>query len=978
MKSSLVGLVRPLFASFFLLLAISPPARAQSGGSLAGMVSNAGTGAFLAGARVDLPALGRQALTDPTGRYEFTGVPAGNYTVKASYLGLDDAQKTVRVGAGGPPATVDFDLGSSTYQLSQMVVVGEREGNAASLVEERLADRIVNVVSVDAYGNVADGNIGNFLQRLPGVAVAKGDGGDVNGVMLRGAPPDMSLVSVDGDRLVSADAGGGRAANIALVPAELIKEVEVNKTLMPDMEIDGIGGSVNLTTKSAFDFRNRYIRYLAAYSLNTYRAGNPWQPYYTLTAMDKFGPGHKLGVAFTGSFNRIVNPLDRAFGQYLFADKRDTIARLLDDTLTREKAGTGLKFEYRFDDTASAWFNVLYTYANQTSVRYNWDVVGGGAGRIADYSRVSRAAIEAGTAARDSLNQTAGVAPGFTDTYTELLSASLINQPALIGPILSRQYMFDTGFKKSWAGFDLQAAATFSPAETKSNSTVVSFTLPAIGVAVDTSAGMPKYTQLYGATTVWAGSDFSKYSPMTYQYQPSEAKEELATAQIDLSRRIPQGESSSLVLKAGLKFRRQHRTFVTDNPRWNYVGADGVAGLNKATGVNDDNQQQFIVGPAYALFNGQYPAVDKPSVPLVQALFASHPEYFKDSNATNDIRNTPFSEITEDVAAGYLMGTEKIGRQLTLVGGLRYERTSDDATGTFASSLAPKNVTTTDRHGDYAKIFPSLHADYEPLPGLKLRAAISTSMARPTIRNIVPTTTVTESTTGGVGTITQNNVDLKPMYSKNYDLMVDYYLRRAGKLSAGVFRKDITDFIATFSSVIPDGANNGFNGAYPGYTLRTSTNLGTARIEGYELNYSQQLTALPKPFDGLGVFGNYTHLKTTGSYDNGATALANFVPETVNAGVSYTLRGVTVQGVYAYKSPYLVSYSPTPISSTYQTVDETFNVHVQYQFRPWLNAYVDVVNLFNRAPSTYSIDQTRIYIWNVWGTQLTVGFSGRF
>jgi iron complex outermembrane recepter protein len=193
-----------------------------------------------------------------------------------------------------------------------------------------------------------------------------------------------------------------------------------------------------------------------------------------------------------------------------------------------------------------------------------------------------------------------------------------------------------------------------------------------------------------------------------------------------------------------------------------------------------------------------------------------------------------------------------------------------------------------------------------------------------------------------------------------------------------VFRKDITDFIATFSSVIPDGANNGFNGAYSGYTLRTSTNLGTAQIEGYELNYSQQLTALPKPFDGLSVFGNYTHLKTTGSYDNGATALANFVPETVNAGVSYTLRRVSVQGVYSYKSPYLVSYSPTPISSTYQTVDQTFDAHVQYQFRPWLSAYVDVVNIFNHAPSTYSVDQTRIYIWNVWGTQLTVGFNGRF
>src|SRR6185295_10656906 len=115
-----------------------------------------------------------------------------------------------------------------------------------------------------------------------------------------------------------------------------------------------------------------------------------------------------------------------------------------------------------------------------------------------------------------------------------------------------------------------------------------------------------------------------------------------------------------------------------------------------------------------------------------------------------------------------------------------------------------------------------------------------------------------ESAAGGNGSVTQNNVNLKPQYAKSYDLMVEYYLRPAGVLSAGVFRKNITDFIATFSRLIPAGTDNGFGGAYSGYTLNTSTNLGTARIEGYELNYSQQLTLLPKPFDGLGIFGNYT------------------------------------------------------------------------------------------------------------------------
>ena len=539
---------------------------------------------------------------------------------------------------------------------------------------------------------------------------------------------------------------------------------------------------------------------------------------------------------------------------------------------------------------------------------------------------------------------------------------------------MSRQFNFDLGVKKSLGAFDVLARATHSPVDTKTNSGVPSFTLAGIGVAIDTSGELPAYRQLYGPN-IWAGSDFSRYT-LAWQYQPSEAAEELSTAQLDLTRRFQQGENA-WQLKTGAKFRRQHRTYVTNNPRWNYVGADGVAGRNAATGINDDNLAQFIVGPAYALFNGRYAAVDQPSVARLQAMFREHPEYFRNSNAVNDIRNTPPSEVTEDVIAGYLMGRGTFARKLTLVGGARYETTKVEATGTFTRSTSPV-VQTTSRAGDYAKLFPSLHATYVLRSDLLVRGAWSTAMSRPSIRAITPTTTVTESAGGGLGSITQNNVKLQPQFATNYDFMVEYYLRPAGVLSAGVFRKNVKDFIASFRREIPAGADNGFGGDYAGYTLNTSTNLGTARIEGYELNYSQQFTMLPKPFDGLSAFANYTYIRTRGSYDNGATELANFVPETANAGVSYAYRGLSVQVVYNYKSPYLLSYSPVALQSAYQTVDKTCDVNVQYRFRSWLSAYVDVNNVFNDAPSTYSLNERRTYIWQVWGTKVTVGVSGRF
>ena len=55
---------------------------------------------------------------------------------------------------------------------------------------------------------------------------------------------------VNGERMPSAE-GETRANQLDLIPANMIKEVQVNKTLTPDMDADAIGGSVNLITRQA-------------------------------------------------------------------------------------------------------------------------------------------------------------------------------------------------------------------------------------------------------------------------------------------------------------------------------------------------------------------------------------------------------------------------------------------------------------------------------------------------------------------------------------------------------------------------------------------------------------------------------------------------------------------------------------------------------------------------------------------------------
>src|SRR5262249_23086831 len=152
---------------------------------------------------------------------------------------------------------------------------------------------------------------------------------------------------------------------------------------------------------------------------------------------------------------------------------------------------------------------------------------------------------------------------------------------------------------------------------------------------------------------------------------------------------------------------------------------------------------------------------------------------------------------------------------------------------------------------------------------------------------------------------TQNDPGLKPQYSKNTDLSLEYYFDPGGLFSIGWFHKDISDFISRGSSAISSGSDNGFDGNFSGFTLNTTRNIGQAKVEGFEINYTQNFVMLPKPFNGLSVFANYTKLKTSGHYANGVSELDGFVPKSANAGVTYRWRKLQVSGTMNYTGDFL-------------------------------------------------------------------------
>jgi len=967
-----------------LLIAVLGSATVRASGGLAGNVRNANTGQYLEGAEVTLVERNTSILTVRDGTFQFLGLPAGTYTLRVTYTGLDVQSQAVEVTERGIVA-LPIALTSAVYNLDPFVVAGVREGNAASITQQRNADGVMNVVAMDAFGNVADGNVGNFLQRLPGVGAIL-ELGDVVGIGVRGTPPGMNAFTIDGTTTAAASStiyagatGSDRAVPVDQIPSDFIKEVQLIKAPTPDIPANSIGGTANMITKSALDVKGTQFSYRLGGNLNTFRREQrTWTPTGSFTYLTKLGRNENVGLAWSGSYAETQNGRDRVQMARSQTQNYTTQARTLNDWATRLRAASNVKFNFRPLDTVDLSFGVAYTYYSFQQPRYDWNFTS--VSRVADYSRVSRSQIEAGTVPRDTTNQTAGTAPGSSPYFTEMLNASFQN----IGSGSarhSRTYKFtgDADIRLK-AEQSLSLKAAFSPSKFSTRFQTLNATrlaaAPGVGIAVDSSRDIfrPIYRQTFGPN-LGVGTDFSQFTA-TRTISANDNEDRVVNLKADYGKHFTNGETK-FQLKSGLLFQEQKRKEAPYSPVWNYVGPDGVAGRNPSTGLNDDNIAQWVQrAPGYGLFNNLFPQRDALDFPAFMTYFNEHPGQFRESGTTVS-QGPQHREMTEDVSAAYVMGTAYV-HGLRLVGGVRAEESDIHAIG---QNRDPRNPTDTlrTRDGNYRNYFPSLHLRYTATKDVVLRASYSTGAARADFADLYPNTTVSYNQNTGLGTVNSATPELKPAYSRNYDLSAEWYAGPAGVISGSGFYKKISNFLATETTTIGNGSSNGFGGLYEGFDLITTANAGDATVKGYELNFMHQFVWLPQPFNTLTLNANYTRTKTKGAYANGAGELIAFIPRMANVGLSGRYKKIEARVSYNLKGGYLRAYNANPDLRSHTTSVGTWDFNVQYQFHRRLTVFVDLVNAFNQWESWYTgSDRLRVTMAEVYGTRLNVGLSGRF
>lgn len=949
--ASLSSRRRRIFARGLLAFVLLLPAwlAAQGGTAIVtGRVVNRATGAPLAGASVAVashPHLSTLTLSD--GTFRLANVPAGEQTLTADYTGLDTGRVAFSAAPNGG-TNLQVELTAAIYRLEAFNVSAVREGQAMAINQQRVAPNVQNVISTDAFGNVADTNVGNLLIKVPGITPVR-DEAEVFRVSVRGINPDLNSVSVDGTLLAGATTrGNDRSFEIDKVSANTIESIEVIKSPTPDMDADSIGGKINLRTKSALDRKGRELNY--SLGANVYVPRGRAHPSAGLVYSDILGAERRLGITLSASFNRTFSPRSAVRGNFLNATFAAPAAvsdfQHAEDDIRLDRTGVGARFDYKLGDRTRLFVNTMYNNFKDVMRQHKYRVRLTGSGVV---TRVDDLVTEFrnGQAEYEMESRTRTVKTGMAQVGGK------------------------TEFNRYRLDYDLSTSRSTGSEKRED----LSLRINGVGYRVDFTnrVHFPVFTQL-------SGPDVSNYdNAFTDSLNQKDflAWDRVTAGQVNLRRDFD--TTWPTYLKTGFRYRSQEKRQDRNQDVWTYVGPDGRAGA--VNGVSDDNLNRFRDdGHRYSPVDGRYPRPIWPNWDALHEERRRNPQLFL-FNANSSLQNALANDNTagEDIYAGYFMGNVKIG-SLSALGGVRIERTDTRGTGPVIDRtktiIAERYAKTKTVSGSYTDTFPGLHLRYELAPRLLLRASTSTSIGRPNFSQLVPATDIDLAN----NIVRQNNPSLKPQFSDNYDLSAEYYSRNVGLFSVGLFRKNIVDFAFNVDTVIGGGANNGFDGLYEGYMLRTRTNGGWAHVKGLELNYQQQLSFLPPALNGFGVYANATFLRTQGTYDGTAVLsdIAGFVRKTGNVGVSYIKHGLTIRSSLNYVGRHMTSFNNSPALRQFLEPRRTVDFSVKYAYRPRLSVFADVNNVFNEKSYTVLGVGYRSINSQVYGVRLTTGISGSF
>jgi iron complex outermembrane receptor protein len=883
-------------------------------------------------------------------------------SMAAVCLGLAATPAAARQTPPPAPAADNQDA------VSEVVVTGFRSSLAKALNVKREESAAVDSILAEDIGKFPDLNLSESIQRIPGVALAR-DGGEGRQISVRGLGPQFTRVRINGMEALTtgggSDAGGGinrgRSFDFNVFASDLFSSITVRKTAEAATEEGSLGATVDLRTARAFDYHGFKMVGSAQASYNdlakstnprgAFMISNTWKDdtfgallsvAYTKRQLDDEGSSTvrwATGNAFSPGFDALpngaglpttVNPAAAA-NNAAFHPRFPRYDNYIDD---QKRLGGTLSLQWRPTDKTLLSFDALYADFKGTREEQYLEApsfsVGGActAANVATSCGIAQTHVVSSTI--DNTNTMIAGKFDNVDLRVENRFDELDTKFTQYGLNLEQQITDDIkivgllGHSKSDHQNPIQTTVQFDQFNVQGYSYDYSNgNLPVIG---------------YGSAAL---TDPTKWVLTQIRERPQTAINTYDVAQID-------GEWDNLgifKLSAGGAY-KEYKFTTTELRRSNGTSTNLEPTVPAALAAIDRATYGKIAN--FAGVDVLIPDVKTAASVLSLYDQTAYGGTFKlgKEPALGNNRGVDEKDLGGYVQADF--DTEVAGRPLRGNFGVRYVKTKQASNGYTYVSGAPLAITA---EREYSDTLPSMNVVYEPIDNFLIRFGAAKVMSRPDLGSLTPGATI--SVSGAGRSVSAGNPNLDPFRAKAYDLSFEWYFQQSGLLSLALFKKEIGSFVQTLQTNttftgnpfgLPDtvaiAACGTTNGCSPSaqWQFTVPSNTPGGDLEGYEINYQQPLTFLPGLLTHTGVLLNYTHVKSSINYLNGAGAvvatgnLTGLSPTSYNATIYYEDSKWSARASASYRADYLTRIPGSEAGTNADGTTETLNVDASLQY----------------------------------------------
>ncbi len=875
-------------------------------------------------ASVTLQGTNLYSITDFNGKYEILNIPDGKYEIIVSIVGYKE--KHIPIEISNNETLVKDIILNEGIKLSEVVINSRIEGQAKALNTQKNRKNIVNIISKEQIERFPDANIGDALKRVAGINVQY-DQGEARFANIRGTSPELSSVTVNGERVPSAEAEV-RSVQLDLIPADMIESIELNKAVTPDMDADAIGGSINLVTKKASSKQNIKATMGSGYSVLAKKPIIKGKFSYSNRFFN-----NKIGLVLNASIldKQVRSDNIEADWKYFDPNNKDKTAYTYDFQnrqyyLERLRQSYGIMLDYKINKNNNIFVSTNYNWRNDWENRFRLR-----------YKKIKKSG---GYMKAEIRRQTKG------GTHkNKRLEDQRVMSFAVGGKHKFNKIKIDWGIIADKASEDRpnERYISFRKKNALINLDIRDKTHPHI-TPID--ANLQDLSSYFSLKTLSEEHKFTEEKDVNYR--------------INFEFPILTGNNSSK-LKIGGKYKNKKKN--RENIYFEYNPIDSNTFENDAlSNLTNQSNSNFNAGD-YDLGSFVSPEF------LGNLNLNDSNQFDKEIDLAQLAGN--FNAI-ENVNAFYIMYNQNISKKWNIIGGLRYEGTNLQYQGKIYDGT---NLNDSEKIKDnYYNILPGLHITYKANKNTNIRFAYTNTLARPNYYDLVPYQEIDVND----NLIKIGNPSLKATTSTNFDFLGEHFYKNVGIISAGIFYKDL-------KNVIADKALNSFE--YNGHTYNKfyqPVNTGNAYILGAELSFQRRLDFLLGVLKNISFIGNYTYTYSElrniklKNREEETLPLSGTPKHITNVSFAYDTKKLDFRISYNFASKFIEEYSDEAFFDRWYDNVQYLDFNANYNLNKHWRVYASINNILNQPLRYYQGISERVAQIEYYGVYTKFGVKLKF